>query len=111
MPGGLTARDGRGARHGTAFGGGLEVAQACHYRIALPSAKLGQPEVKLGIMPGAGGTQRLPMLVGMGIAMEMILTGDPIKADRALAILRGCGEQASIVGEVRSGERGVVIER
>ena len=53
------------AIHGTAFGGGLEVALACHYRVAVPSAKLGVPEVKLGLLPGAGGTQRLPRVAGV----------------------------------------------
>jgi enoyl-CoA hydratase len=74
------------AINGWALGTGLELAMACTMRVASAKARMGQPEVKLGIMPGAGGTQRLPQLVGMGIAMEMILTGDPIKADRALAI-------------------------
>jgi enoyl-CoA hydratase len=74
------------AINGWALGTGLELAMACTLRVASSKARMGQPEVKLGIMPGAGGTQRLPRLVGMGIAMEIILTGDPIKADRALAI-------------------------
>ena len=74
------------AINGWALGTGLELAMACTMRVASAKARMGQPEVKLGIMPGAGGTQRLPQLVGMGIAMELILTGDPIKADRALAI-------------------------
>jgi enoyl-CoA hydratase len=74
------------AINGWALGTGLELAMACTMRLASAKARMGQPEVKLGIMPGAGGTQRLPRLVGMGIAMELILTGDPIKADRALAI-------------------------
>jgi enoyl-CoA hydratase len=74
------------AINGWALGTGLELAMACSIRVASTKARMGQPEVKLGIMPGAGGTQRLPRLVGMGIAMELILTGDPIKADRALAI-------------------------
>jgi enoyl-CoA hydratase len=74
------------AINGWALGTGLELAMVCTIRVASVKARMGQPEVKLGIMPGAGGTQRLPRLVGMGIAMEMILTGDPIKADRALAI-------------------------
>src|ERR1700683_160261 len=59
------------AIHGTAFGGGLELAMAGHYRVASPTAQVGQPEVKLGIIPGAGGTQRLPRLVGVPKAVEM----------------------------------------
>ena len=65
------------AMHGTALGGGLEVAQACHYRVAIPSAKIGQPEVKLGIIPGAGGTQRLPRLAGVAKAAQMCALGEP----------------------------------
>src|SRR3954465_5398251 len=65
---------------GTAFGGGLEVALASHYRVALPSAKLGTPEVKLGLLPGAGGTQRLPRVAGVRQALEMCATGNPISA-------------------------------
>jgi 3-hydroxyacyl-CoA dehydrogenase len=68
------------AIHGTALGGGLEVALSCHYRVALPSAKLGTPEVKLGLLPGAGGTQRLPRVAGVGKALEMCATGNPIGA-------------------------------
>jgi 3-hydroxyacyl-CoA dehydrogenase len=71
------------AIHGTAFGGGLEVALACHYRVALPSAKLGVPEVKLGLLPGAGGTQRLPRVAGVAKALEMAATGNPIGATEA----------------------------
>lgn len=67
------------AIHGQAFGGGLEVAMACHYRVALASANVGQPEVKLGLIPGAGGTQRLPRLVGVAKAVEMCQFGDPVK--------------------------------
>ena len=74
------------AINGFALGTGLELAMACTMRVAASTAKLGQPEVKLGIIPGAGGTQRLPRLVGLGRAMEMILTGDPITAEQALAI-------------------------
>ena len=74
------------AINGFALGGGLELAMACTLRVASSSAKLGQPEVKLGIIPGFGGTQRLPMLVGRGRAMEMLLTGDPISADEAYRI-------------------------
>ena len=59
------------AIHGTALGGGLETAMACHYRVAVASAQVGQPEVKLGIIPGAGGTQRLPRLAGVAKAVEM----------------------------------------
>jgi 3-hydroxyacyl-CoA dehydrogenase len=71
------------AIHGTALGGGLEVALSCHYRVAVPSAKLGLPEVKLGIVPGAGGTQRLPRLVGVERALEVICFGEPMKAAEA----------------------------
>jgi 3-hydroxyacyl-CoA dehydrogenase len=74
------------AIHGTAFGGGLEVALASHYRVAVPSAKLGVPEVKLGLLPGAGGTQRLPRVAGVGKALEMAATGNPISAKEAYAI-------------------------
>jgi 3-hydroxyacyl-CoA dehydrogenase len=71
------------AIHGTALGGGLEVALACHYRVADRSAKLGTPEVKLGLLPGAGGTQRLPRVAGVRKALEMTATGNPIGAKQA----------------------------
>ncbi|MDA9392217.1 3-hydroxyacyl-CoA dehydrogenase [Bradyrhizobium sp. CCBAU 45394] len=74
------------AIHGNALGGGLEVALGCHYRIATTSAKLGLPEVKLGLLPGAGGTQRLPRLVGIPEALSMITTGEAVPARRALEI-------------------------
>jgi 3-hydroxyacyl-CoA dehydrogenase len=72
------------AIHGSAFGGGLELAMAGHYRIAVRSAKVGQPEVKLGIIPGAAGTQRLPRLAGVAKAVEMCCEGNPITAEQAL---------------------------
>ena len=72
------------AIHGTAFGGGLELAMAGHYRVALASAQVGQPEVKLGLIPGAAGTQRLPRLAGIAKAVEMCTTGNPVKAEEAL---------------------------
>jgi 3-hydroxyacyl-CoA dehydrogenase len=71
------------AIHGTALGGGLEVALACHYRVADRSAKLGTPEVKLGLLPGAGGTQRLPRVAGVRRALEMCATGNPVGAKEA----------------------------
>jgi len=71
------------AIHGTALGGGCEVALGCHYRVATPSAKLGTPEVKLGLLPGAGGTQRLPRIAGVRLALEMTAKGDPISAKQA----------------------------
>jgi 3-hydroxyacyl-CoA dehydrogenase len=71
------------AIHGNALGGGLETALACHYRVAVPSAKVGLPEVKLGILPGAGGTQRLPRVVGPRKALEVIVGGSPIGAKAA----------------------------
>jgi 3-hydroxyacyl-CoA dehydrogenase len=72
------------AIHGTAFGGGLELAMAGHYRVAISSAQVGQPEVKLGIIPGAAGTQRLPRLAGVAKAVEMCVSGNPVKAEDAL---------------------------
>ncbi len=72
------------AIHGTAFGGGLELAMAGHYRVAAPGAQVGQPEVKLGIIPGAGGTQRLPRLAGVVKAVEMCAGGNSVKAEEAL---------------------------
>jgi 3-hydroxyacyl-CoA dehydrogenase len=74
------------AIHGTALGGGLETALACHYRVAVPSAKLGLPEVKLGLLPGAGGTQRLPRIVGVEAALEMITSGEPVGAAKAKSV-------------------------
>src|SRR3954447_13999182 len=71
------------AIHGTALGGGLEVALGCHYRVAVPGAKFGTPEVKLGLLPGAGGTQRMPRVVGVRKALEMCATGNPIGAKDA----------------------------
>ncbi len=74
------------AIHGTALGGGLEIALGCHYRVAVPSAKLGVPEVKLGLLPGAGGTQRLPRVAGVPKALEMVTSGTPIGAKEAFEI-------------------------
>jgi 3-hydroxyacyl-CoA dehydrogenase len=72
------------ALHGTAFGGGLEVAMGAHYRVAVPAAQVGQPEVKLGLIPGAAGTQRLPRLAGVAKAVEMCAFGEPVKGPAAL---------------------------
>jgi 3-hydroxyacyl-CoA dehydrogenase len=74
------------AIQGAALGGGLEVALACHARVAAPAAKLGLPEIRLGIIPGAGGTQRLPRLIGAAKAFPMMLSGEPVSGDRALAL-------------------------
>ena len=71
------------AIHGTAFGGGLEVALGCQYRVAIAGAKVGLPEVKLGLLPGAGGTQRLPRLIGIEAALGIIVSGDPVPATLA----------------------------
>ena len=73
------------AIHGNALGGGLEVAQACHFRVADQGREVGQPEVLLGIIPGAGGTQRLPRLAGAKMALEMCTDGKPVSAPKALA--------------------------
>jgi 3-hydroxyacyl-CoA dehydrogenase len=84
------------AIHGYALGGGLEYALACHYRIAVPSAKVGLPEVLIGILPGGGGTQRLPRLVGPKAAMEMIVSGRHVPADE--------GRRLGIVDEIVPGK-------
>src|SRR5215471_7564878 len=84
------------AIHGTAFGGGLELAMAGHYRVASPDAQVGQPEVKLGLIPGAAGTQRLPRLAGVDKALEMCAFGEPVKAPAAL--------EAGIVDRVVEGD-------
>jgi 3-hydroxyacyl-CoA dehydrogenase len=88
------------AIHGTAFGGGLETAMACHYRVAAPGALVGQPEVNLGLIPGAGGTQRLPRLTGVAKAAVMCAVGKPIDAAEALS----CGVIDRIIeGELLAG--------
>jgi 3-hydroxyacyl-CoA dehydrogenase len=74
------------AVHGTAFGGGMELAMAGHYRVALATAQFGQPEVKLGLIPGAAGTQRLPRLAGVSKAVEMCVSGNPVNAEEALKL-------------------------
>src|SRR6185503_18973987 len=78
-----TAKPVVAAIHGTALGGGLELAMACHFRVAARSARVGQPEVLLGIIPGAGGTQRLPRLAGVATALEMCTDGQQVAATRA----------------------------
>src|SRR3954454_11965549 len=74
------------AIHGTALGGGLEVALCAHYRVAVPSAKCGLPEVNIGLLPGAGGTQRLPRLVGVVAALDMMTSGRHVPAKQCLAM-------------------------
>lgn len=91
------------AIHGTAFGGGLEVAMAFHYRVAIASAQVGQPEVKLGLIPGAAGTQRLPRLAGVAKAVQMCADGNPIKASEALA--------AGIIDAVVDGSDALALEQ
>ena len=95
------------AIHGTALGGGLETTMSCHYRIAVPSAKLGVPEVKLGLLPGAGGTQRLPRLVGLEAAATMCCLGDPITASKAHEI----GLVDAVAGESSLAEDAVAFAR
>ncbi len=87
------------ALHGTALGGGFELALASHYRCALESAKVGLPEVKLGLLPGAGGTQRLPRLAGVEAALEMISTGTPLAAAKA--------QELGLIDEIISGDLSV----
>jgi 3-hydroxyacyl-CoA dehydrogenase len=91
------------AIHGTAFGGGLELAMAGHYRVAAPGAQVGQPEVKLGIIPGAAGTQRLPRLVGVAKAVEMCAEGNPVRVEDAakLGVIDRIIEGDLLAGAVR----------
>src|SRR5215471_6371286 len=108
------------ALHGTALGGGLELAMAGHYRVASPDAQVGQPEVNLGIIPGAEGTQRLPRLVGVAAAIDMLVSGKPVKAPEALRrgiidkIIEGnlqSGAVAFALDAVKSGLRPKTRER
>jgi 3-hydroxyacyl-CoA dehydrogenase len=89
------------AIHGTALGGGLEVALACHYRVAVPSAKCGLPEVNLGLLPGAGGTQRLPRIVGAEKALEMMTSGSHVPAKQCLEM--GLVDEIVPEGELKAG--------
>ncbi|WP_375394799.1 3-hydroxyacyl-CoA dehydrogenase NAD-binding domain-containing protein [uncultured Sphingomonas sp.] len=95
------------AIHGTALGGGCEVTLGCHYRVAAPSARIGTPEVKLGLLPGAGGTQRIPRIAGVALALEMTAKGDPISAKKAL----DAGLIDKIVGEDTLAEDAVAFAR
>ena len=91
---------------GYAFGGGLEMALACTFRLATPKAKLGQPEIKLGLIPGYGGTQRLPRLIGEGRALDLILTGRTVDAAEA--------ERIGLVNRIIEGdpiEQGIAFAR
>jgi 3-hydroxyacyl-CoA dehydrogenase len=89
------------AIHGTALGGGLEVALACHYRVAVPSARCGLPEVNLGLLPGAGGTQRLPRIVGVQKALEMMTSGAHVPAKACLEM--GLVDEIVEEGKLRDG--------
>jgi len=89
------------AIHGTALGGGLEVALTCHYRVAVPSAKCGLPEVNLGLLPGAGGTQRLPRIVGPEKALEMVTSGSHVGAKQCLEM--GLVDELAEEGKLREG--------
>jgi 3-hydroxyacyl-CoA dehydrogenase len=89
------------AIHGTALGGGLEVALACHYRVAVPSARLGLPEVALGLLPGAGGTQRLPRIVGVQKALEMVTSGQHVPARQCLEM--GLVDELAEEGKLKAG--------
>jgi 3-hydroxyacyl-CoA dehydrogenase len=95
------------AIHGTAVGGGLELALGCHYRVGDKSARLGLPEIKLGLLPGAGGTQRLPRLIGVEPALGIILSGEYLPADkaRALGLLDEVAEGGLVEGAVAFAER------
>lgn len=95
------------AIHGMALGGGLELALGCHYRVAAATAKLGLPEVKLGLLPGAGGTQRLPRLIGVSAALDMIVSGSPISAGTAIDL----GLVDKLADEETLAEAGIAFAR
>ncbi|MCW8085165.1 3-hydroxyacyl-CoA dehydrogenase NAD-binding domain-containing protein [Sabulicella glaciei] len=105
------------AIHGSALGGGLELALACHARVASPTAQLGLPEVKRGFVPGAGGTQRLPRLIGGETALKMIVSGEPVKAAEALklgfidAVVEGPLEQAAVAWARENAGRSFTLAR
>ncbi len=101
------------AIHGYALGGGLEIALACHYRVAVPSAKVGLPEVQIGILPGAGGTQRLPRLIGPKAALEMITSGRHVPAEEAhtLGIVDEIAAEADLKGAAMAFARRVAGQR
>jgi len=101
------------AIHGTALGGGLELALACHFRVATESAKLGLPEVSLGILPGAGGTQRLPRLIGVKPALDMIVSGVPISAKEAqrLGLIDGLIGEPLVASALEFARRVLAEER
>jgi enoyl-CoA hydratase len=98
------------AVNGYALGGGLELAMSCTIRIASPEAKLGQPEVRLGIVPGYGGTQRLPRLVGRGRALDLLLTGEPIDAAEAhrIGLVNAIAAQPELIETARQWSRKVL---
>src|SRR5258705_1315502 len=98
------------AVNGFALGGGCELAMACHIRIASEHAKFGQPEVKLGIAPGYGGTQRLPRLVGKGVALQLILTGEMIDAQEAyrIGLVNKVVHAAELIGAAQIMMRGIL---
>ena len=100
------------AVHGTVLGGGLEVALACHYRIAAPGTKFGFPEVKLGLMPGGGGTQRTPRLAGLATAIKLVTEGNPIGTDDALKsnLIDAVASGGDLAAEARSFAEKLVAE-
>jgi 3-hydroxyacyl-CoA dehydrogenase len=100
------------AIHGTALGGGLETALVCHYRIAVPSARLGVPEVKLGLLPGAGGTQRLPRIVGVEVAAEMVSSGEPLSAARAkeLGLVDALADEGNLAADAIAFAREMIAQ-
>ena len=101
------------AIHGAALGGGLEIALGCHFRIAVPSASLGMPEVKLGLIPGAGGTQRLPRLVGPELALQAIVSGDSVPAGQAAAagLIDRLAREGSLLEDALAFAREIVADR
>jgi 3-hydroxyacyl-CoA dehydrogenase len=100
------------AIHGTALGGGYELALMCHYRVAVPSAKVGLPEVKLGLLPGGGGTQRLPRIVGAAAALDIIIGGEPLPAPKALELgmIDALAEEGHLLRDAVAFARNILAE-
>src|SRR5213075_1259194 len=95
------------AMHSVAMGGGLELALGCHYRVAAPGCKVALPEVKIGLIPGAGGTQRLPRVLGLETALNMIVSGEPVPSEQLPALFDEMVEGDLLVGAMAFARKAV----